>query len=138
MWNISFFKILWFSICFFIFLLFLTFYFQFQLSVLVNKFYKFLCCFILWIREFIKEFGKSWNIFLKTIDIWNPKFFINSTVYYLFFFFWHFGNLFFLFHLSKLVKKFKTFLWYFIVRIYEFIRELRKVLEFLLKKMEIL
>jgi len=54
-----------------------------------------------------KSFGKSWNVFLKNIDIWNPKFFINSIFYYLFFlFFQHFGNLFFLFHLSKLVKKF--------------------------------
>jgi len=33
-----------------------------------------------------KNFGKSWNIFQKNIDIWNPKFFINSIVYYLFFF----------------------------------------------------
>jgi len=32
-----------------------------------------------------KNFGKSWNIFLKHIDIWNPKFFINSIVYYFFF-----------------------------------------------------
>jgi len=43
-----------------------------------------------------KNFGKSWNIFQKNIDIWNPKFFINSIVYYLFFlFFYHFGNVFF-------------------------------------------
>ena len=41
----------------------------------------------------LKNFGKSWNIFQKNIDIWNPKFFINSIVYYLFFlFFYHFGN----------------------------------------------
>jgi len=53
-----------------------------------------------------KNFGKSWNSFLKNIDIWNRKFFINSIVYYLCcLFFQHFGNLFFLFHLSKLVKK---------------------------------
>ena len=43
-----------------------------------------------------KNFGKSWNIFQKNIDIRNPKFFINSIVYYLFFlFFNHFGNVFF-------------------------------------------
>ena len=37
------------------------------------------------------NFGKSWNIFLKNIDIWHPKFFINSIVYCLFFFpaFWY-------------------------------------------------
>jgi len=34
----------------------------------------------------LKIFGKSWNVFQKNIDIWNPKFFINSIVYYLFFF----------------------------------------------------
>jgi len=32
-----------------------------------------------------KNFGKSWNIFQKNIDIWNPKFFINSIIYYLLF-----------------------------------------------------
>ena len=40
----------------FIFLLFLTFYFQFRLSVLVKKLQKFLCVFILQIKDFIKEF----------------------------------------------------------------------------------
>ena len=92
---------------FFIFFLFLTFYFQFRLCVLVKKLYKFLWFFILWIRDFIKEFWKIIeNIFQKNIDIRNPKFFINSIVYYLFFlFFYHFGNVFFLFDLSKLVKK---------------------------------
>jgi len=33
-----------------------------------------------------KIFGKLWNIFLKNIDIWNPKLFSNSIIYYLFFF----------------------------------------------------
>jgi len=32
-----------------------------------------------------KIFGKSWNIFVKNIDIWNPKLFTNSIIYYLFF-----------------------------------------------------
>jgi len=32
-----------------------------------------------------KIFGKSWNIFLKKIDIWNPKLFTNFIIYYLFF-----------------------------------------------------
>ena len=38
----------------------------------------------------LKNFWKSWNIFIKNIDIWNSKFFINFIVYYLFFFlaFW--------------------------------------------------
>ena len=34
-----------------------------------------------------KNFGKSWNTFLKDIDIWNLKFFINSIIYYLLFYF---------------------------------------------------
>jgi len=34
-----------------------------------------------------KIFGKSWNVFLKNIDIWNPKLFTNSIIYYLFFYF---------------------------------------------------
>jgi len=32
-----------------------------------------------------KIFGKSWNIFLKNIDIRNTKLFTNSIIYYLFF-----------------------------------------------------
>jgi len=53
-----------------------------------------------------KNFGKSWIVFHKNIDIWKTKFFINSIVYYLVFvFFIHFGNVFFLYHLSKLIKK---------------------------------
>jgi len=48
-----------------IFLLYLTFYFQFRLSVLVKKFYKFLCFFTLWIWDFIKEFSKIMEYFSK-------------------------------------------------------------------------
>jgi len=50
---------------FFTFLLFLTFYFQFRLFVLVKKFWKFLCFFILWITDFIKEFWKTMECFSK-------------------------------------------------------------------------
>jgi len=62
----------------------LTFSIQFRLSVLVKKFWKFLCSFILWIRNFIKDIWKIMEHFLKNIDIWNLKFFINSIIYYLF------------------------------------------------------
>jgi len=41
------------------FIFFVTFYFQFRLSVLVKKFHNFLCFFILCIRDFIKQF---WGI----------------------------------------------------------------------------
>ena len=53
---------------FFIFLLFLTFSFLFHLSVLVVKFWKFFCSFILWIRDFIKEFQKILEHFSKNND----------------------------------------------------------------------
>jgi len=47
------------------FLLFLIFSFQFRLSVLVKKFWKFLCSIILWIRDFIKYFWKIMEHFSK-------------------------------------------------------------------------
>jgi len=34
----------------------------------------------------LKISEKSWNLFLKDIDIWNPKLFTNSIICYLFFF----------------------------------------------------
>jgi len=58
--EIVFFKIPWFIIVFFF-----TFSFQFRVSVHVKKFYKFLCFFILWIRDFIKEFWKIMDYFSK-------------------------------------------------------------------------
>ena len=60
-----FFKITRFTICFFVFLLFLTFSFQFSLFVLVKKFSKFLCYFILWIRNFVKDLWKIMERFSK-------------------------------------------------------------------------
>ena len=64
-----------------------------------------------------KNFGKLWNIFLKNIDIWNPKYFINFIVYYLFFlFFYQFCKLFFSYftypNLSKNSKHFCAALLY--------------------------
>ena len=101
-------KILQFTFCFFIFLLFSTFYFLFRVSVRVKKLQKFLCVFVLWMKDFIKEFWKIVEYFSKKYRHLKSKILRKSIVYYLFFFlfFQHFGNLFFLFHLSKLVKKF--------------------------------
>jgi len=83
-----FFKILHFTICFFIFFYyFWHFIFNFvylYLSTNSRNFYAFL---FYGLELLSKNFGKSWNIFLKSIDIWNPKLFINSIVYYLFFYF---------------------------------------------------
>jgi len=65
MWKIFFFKIPRFTICVFIFLLFFTFSFQFRLCVFVKKFRKFLWFFILWIRDFNKDFWKIMEHFSK-------------------------------------------------------------------------
>ena len=44
-----------FTICFFNFLVFLTSFFLFYLSMVFKKIQKFLSCFIVWIRDFIKN-----------------------------------------------------------------------------------
>jgi len=43
--------------------------FQFALSVLVKKFYKFYVFLFYGLKILSKNFGKSWNIFLKNIEI---------------------------------------------------------------------
>ena len=81
-----FFKILRFTICFFIFFYFWHFIFNFVymcLSKNARNFYVFL---FYQLEILSKNFGKSW-IFRKNIDIWNPKFFLNSIVYYFVLFF---------------------------------------------------
>ena len=87
MWNNFFFSKFNCLLFVFHFLLCLTFYFQFRLFVLVNKFKNFLCFLFYGLEILSQNFVKSWNTFLKNIDIWNPKFFINSIVSYLFFFY---------------------------------------------------
>jgi len=67
MWNNFFLKNSAFTIHFFGFLYFWHFLFNF-VYVYLSKISK-----------------KSWNVFLKNIDIWNPKLFTNSIIYYLFF-----------------------------------------------------
>ena len=74
-----------FTICFLVFLLFLTLSFQFRLSVLVKKFWKFLCFFILWIRDFIKDFWKIMERFSK--KYWHLKSKIIHKFHYLLFIF---------------------------------------------------
>jgi len=73
---------------FFNFLVFLTSFFLFHLSMVFKNFLKFLCYFIVWIRDFIKKFYKTIVFFFKkNWDIWNPEFQQNSIVYYFFFIF---------------------------------------------------
>jgi len=75
-----------FTICFLVFLLFLTLSFQFRLSVLVKKFWKFLCSFILWIRYFVKDFWKIMECFSKKYRHLKSKI-IHKFHYLLFIFF---------------------------------------------------
>ena len=98
---------------------------------------KFLCCFIVWIPDFIKKLCTTMLFFFvkKDWDIWNPKFQKNSIVYYFFFIFLAFSAFCFLFHLSKLVQKFWNFLWCFIRRIRDFTSDFWKILKVLLKKL---
>jgi len=66
MWNIFFFKIQQFTIWFLLFFYyFWHFVFNFVYLYLSKKFRKFLCCFNLWIRDFIKEFWKIMEYFSK-------------------------------------------------------------------------
>ena len=72
---------------FFIFLLFSTFYFLFRVYVRVKKFEKFLCVFVLWTKDFIKEFWKIMEYFSKKYRHLKSKILRKSIVYYLFFLF---------------------------------------------------
>jgi len=108
-WNNFFFKILLFSICFFYYFLHFIFNFVYvYLSTNSSNFYVFL---FYWLEILSKNFGKSWNTFLKNIDIWNPKFFINSIVScFVFFYFFSILIIFFPYftypNLSKNSKQF--------------------------------
>jgi len=100
-----------------------------------KKSVRFFCCFIVWIRDFIKKFYKTMVFFFKKDwDIWNSKFQLNSIVYYFFFIFLQFLAFCFLFHLSKLVQKLWNFLYCFIGMVRDFTNDFWKFLKVLLKK----
>jgi len=67
-----------------------------------------------------KNFGKSWNVYQKNIDIWNPKFFINSIVYYMFFYSFSILVIFFSYFTDPNLSKIMEFLWCFIGRVRDF------------------
>jgi len=69
---------------------------------------KFLCCFIVWIRYFIKKFCKTMIFFSRKIQILEIKNFIKIPSF--FFYFLTFLAFYVLFHLSKLVQKLWNFL----------------------------
>jgi len=82
--EILFFKILSFTICFLFFYYFWLFNFNFIYLYLWKSSINFYVFLFYGLEILSKNFGKSWNIFLKNIYVWNPKFFINSIIYYLF------------------------------------------------------
>jgi len=126
--NFSF-KILRFTICFLFFLLFFTFYFQFRLSVLVKKLKKFLCFFILWIKDIIKEFWEIIEYFSKKYR--HLKFKIHHKFYrLLFFFLWFWWSFFPISPIQTCQKIEKNF----VVLYCTDCRFYQRILEYLLKK----
>jgi len=99
------------------FLVFLTSFFLFNLSIIVKKFLNFLCCFIRWIQDFIKELCKTIVFFFlkKSWDLWNPKFTKITSFTISLLFFYHF--LYLLFSISpiqtceKIMVFFVAFYW---------------------------
>jgi len=70
------------------FLVFLTSFFLFYLFMVFKKFLKFLCCFIQWIRDFIKKFSKTMVYFSKKNEIFEIQNFNkipSFTISFLFF-----------------------------------------------------
>jgi len=92
------------------FLVFLTSFFLFYLSMVFKNFLTFLCCFIEWIRDFIKKFCKTMVFFQKKIEIFEIQNFNKIPSFIISFLFFSIFGIFFLFHLSKLVKKLGNFL----------------------------
>jgi len=83
MWNIFFSKILRITICFFI-----IFDILFSILSTCQKILAIFMFFLFYGIEILsKNFGKSSNVFQKTIHIWSPKFFINFIVLLFVFFF---------------------------------------------------
>jgi len=88
------------------FVVFLTSFFLVYLSMVFEKFLKFLCCFIVWIRDFTKDFWKIMEHFSKKYRHFKSKIIPKFRYLLLFLFYYHFWRLFFPFHQIKLVKKF--------------------------------
>jgi len=87
------------------FLVFLTSFFLFYLSLVFEKFLKFLCCFVVWIQDFIKKFYKTMVFFRKKLRYFKSR--ISTKFHrllFIFYFFIIFG-IFFYFAYPKLVKK---------------------------------
>jgi len=75
------------NLFFYFFIIFDILIFNFVYMYLSKNSINFLVFLFYGLKFFSKNVGKLWSIFLKNIDIRDPKFFINSFVYYLVFFF---------------------------------------------------
>jgi len=85
MWNIFFFQN---SKVYYLFFFFWHFLFNFVYLYLSKNSRNFYVLLFYGLEILSKIFGKSWIVFLKNKDIWNPKLFTNSIIYYLFFCIW--------------------------------------------------
>jgi len=92
------------------FLVFLTSFFLFYLSIVVKIFLKFVLFYCMDQRFYERTLQNYSFLFQKIWDTWHPKFHQNSIVYYFFYYFSIFDIFFFLFHLSKVVKNLWNFL----------------------------
>ena len=92
-----------------------------------KKIVQLLCCFIVWIRDFIKKFYKCMVFFFKKIEIFEEQNFnkIPSFTICFFNFLVFLTSFFFLFYQSMVSKKIVKFLGCFIVWIQDFIKKLR-------------
>jgi len=85
------------------FLVFLTSFYLFYLSIMVfKKFSKFLCCFIVWIRDFIKKIMRNYGFFLKKIVISEIQNFNKIPSFTIFFFFFSIMEFFIVFYWKRL------------------------------------
>jgi len=79
------------------FLVFLTSFFLFYLFMVFKKFLKVLCCFVVWIWDFIQKFCKTMVFSSKKIEIFEIHNFSkipSFTISFLFFYhFWHFFSI---------------------------------------------
>jgi len=95
-----------------------------------------LCCFLVWIQDFIKKFYKIIVLFSKKFEIFGIQNFNKSPSFTIsFLFFLTFLAFCFLFHLSKLVQKLWNLLWCFIGRIRDFTSDFWKILKVFLNKL---
>jgi len=108
-------------------------FFLFYRSMVFTKIVKFLCCFIVWIQDFINKFCKTMFCLSKKIEIFEIQNFNKISSFTIFFIFLAFLAFCFLFHLSKLIQKWWNLLWCFIGRIRDFTSDFWKILKVLLK-----